>query len=339
MIINYWKHNKGVLKLRLPVCKISSYNNIVGTIFYDTSSNRFIDDKVRIQRILPVQDFASCITMTNNLCTVVGKDYSTGNYIVCFGDNFLYSLDKESLYKYRLTNIKICKDNRFRCIDGKLEDLSYLFPDKKIEFLDEKSSIQESSLGVARKFVAKYNNKLCVVKFSKLRNNMDLINEIKYYKLAQILGVSCCKVHLSKYFGKMCCISEFRYNINKDVFNSFKVLGGNPMKIYQNLSSKDKMKFDKLMVLDYIVEQQDRHMSNIALCNDKLYPSFDNGECLRVGSVGYFSSNFRTYVERLDSEYIKGLFRSIDINRIKGVLSNNEEYDLVVNNMKRLGLV
>ena len=50
----------------------------------------------------------------NNTVTVVGKDYSNGNYIVCFGDNMLYSLRKRELRKYKMTNIYVEKlDKRY----------------------------------------------------------------------------------------------------------------------------------------------------------------------------------------------------------------------------------
>ena len=58
--------------------------------------------------------------------------------------------------------------------------------------------------------------------------------------------------------------------------------------ILKSLSDKDKWIFDKYMLLDYILLQEDRHYSNLAVVNNRLYPLFDNGECLGIGSIGYF---------------------------------------------------
>lgn len=58
------------------------------------------------------------------------------------------------------------------------------------------------------------------------------------------------------------------------------------------------------MGLDYIMSQQDRHMSNIALLNRGMYPLFDNGECLGIGTIGFFSQNYRIYMERKSSHML-----------------------------------
>lgn len=327
--------------MEIPVYKLAQYGVILGTVFYDTKTNKFVDKMAIVDRDLPIQDYLSCEVVCNNTVTVVGKDYSNGDYIVCFGDNMLYSLRKRELRRYRMTNIKVSRDDKFICIDGKYEDLSYLFPDKNIEFLGMSVYSQESSLGVAKKFTATYKDNICIVKFSKLSSQKDLYNEIKYFKLAKLFGVDCCTVRLSTYFGKKCCISELSYDPTKDVFKSFKSTGRNPMEIYKSFSKEERIKFDKLMILDYMVEQQDRHMSNIAVCNGRLYPTFDNGECLGIGGIGYFSRNFRNYVEKLDKGYIRSIFScpSTVKSKIARVLQDKDEQIMIFRNMRKVGLL
>ena len=318
--------------MSIPVCYISQYGRIIGTCDFD--GTKFIDNKSTsiLNRKLPVQDYISCeIIDESNICTVVGRDNK--EYIVCFGDNALYRVDRETLSKYNVSNAIIKNGKLF--ITDKVEDLGYRFPDKKIVFNAKFKEIKQSSIGIARKFYGKYNKRYCVVKFSKQSNNRDIQNEIKYYEIASILGVKCCRVVYSRYDNKDCCISFFEYDKNKDVFSSFKKLNKPIEQIYKSLSKDEKIEFDKMMILEYILSQQDRHYSNIALLNDKMYPLFDNGECLGVGSIGFFSENYRKYVRRLDRNYIKQIIDFSKLHQIKNIL-NPDEVKLVQSNIKEL---
>ena len=314
----------------IPVSIITKYGVPIMTCVFDTSSNKFTDSNTIFKdRRLPFQDYMSCELSTLSTATVVGKDYKNGNFIVCFGDNFLFSITKDNLLKYYLSNITVTKDGRFLCKDGKLNDLGYLFPDKNIQFIGNLKEIQVSSLGLARKFYARYKSNNCIVKFSK-NNGVDLDNELIYFRLAKILGVPCCNIIKSVYNNKDCCISYLHYNINKDCFISFKNTGLSLESIILSLSNKSRIDLDKILLLDYLVNQQDRHMSNIALCNNEIYPTFDNGECFNIGSIGLYSQNFRVYVERLNKNYLKSLL-SFDFNKIKSVLDINRFNIFMIN--------
>lgn len=324
----------------IPVCYISSYGHITGTVYYDNVCLRFIDSQNISNRHLPVQDYLNCSIVNNNICTIVGKNYKYNTYAVCFGDNFIYEVTRDVLLKYNVSNIKFSKDNKIICLDGKLPDFSDFFPNRSIKFEGLFKDTQASSLGLARKFFAKYNNSYCIVKFSKRSDDLDLLNEEVYYKVSEILGVSCCKAKITKYYNKQCVISVFNYDKDKDLFKSFKSTGLSIQDIYNRFSSNDKIMFNKMMLLDFILSQQDRHMSNIAICNNNLYPLFDNGECLGLGSISYFSQNFRKYVLNLDKKYIRDIFhidnKKLDI--ISKVIGNDLFSSIVVPNLKELRL-
>lgn len=318
--------------MNIPVCYISGSNT--GIITFD--GKHFVDNTCisNINRELPNQDYMTCeVYNPNNICTIVGRD--NRDYIVCFGDNALYRLNRASMNKYRLSNAVI-KNGRLTLID-KVDDLGYRFPDKKIVFGGRLSDTRQSSIGIARKFYGTYEGKLCIIKFSKWSNNKDLINEVKYYKIASILGVRCCKAFLSKYDDKLCCLSFFEYNQSKDMFSSFKKLNKSDSEIYESLSKQEKIEYDKMLLLDYLLLQQDRHKSNIALLNNKMYPLFDNGECLGLGAIGYFSENYRVYVKRLPKSYIKQLIDFKKINQVYKML-DKAELELVNNNIKELNI-
>lgn len=315
----------------IPVCYIEQYGNIIGTYEFDGVSFKDNIGNSIIKRNLPVQNITSCIIINADICTLVGRD--SRHYIVCFGNNSLYRVTREELNKYKISNAVI-KNGRLIVTD-KLFELGHRFPDKNIGFSNVLTNIKQSSIGVARKFYGTYNGHKCIVKFSKRKDNKDIKNELKYYKIAKILNIKCCRVYYSKYDNRECCISIFEYSTDNDIWSSFKKLNKPIEKIYNTLSRSDKQEFDKMLILDYLLSQQDRHYSNIALINDKIYPLFDNGECLGIGSIGQFSQNYRKYVQRLPKEYIKQL---IDFRKLDEIykLLNTYEINIVKKNIKEL---
>ena len=292
--------------MQIPVANLTRYGAIVGSVLYDTVENRFTDSNTVCKRSLPVQDYLDCTVNNNSCITVVGEIPARNMYVCCFGDNFCYELREPYLRKFTISNMKLDHENRLQCMDGKLDDLSYLFPDDRIEFVSLFWGSNQSSKGIARKFSARYNGKLCIVKFTK-GNNEDLDNELRYKQICDLLGVNCCQVYVSEYYGKKCAVSVYAYG-KEDIYISFKNLNRTVEQIVSSFSPEDKRMFDKYLLLDYILLQQDRHYSNLAVVNNGLYPLFDNGECLGLGSISSFSRNFRTYIERLDRNYLKSLF-------------------------------
>lgn len=284
----------------IPVAYITNYGgNPIGCVAYNTDTHKFNDTDISLAKgaILPIQDYLSC-EVKGLYATIVGKNYK--EYVCCFGDNMLYSLSKEQLSHYKLTNVKITKDNRLICRQGKMQDLSYLFPDKRIQFVRLSRELQNSSIGIAKKFYAKFNGKDCLIKFSKGNEN-DLINEVLYYKVGKILNIRVCKAILTQYNGKNCIASIFEYDKKKDSYLSFKNTNKTLGDIRNSFCESDKLEFDKALILDYLLSQQDRHLSNLAIVNGRFYPLFDNGECLGLSPISYFSNRFRQYIERMDN--------------------------------------
>lgn len=293
---------RGCVVMLIPVAKVLNREMYV---VYNTDTNQFDDiSGIIYNRQLPVQDYMSCCVYNHaNLCTIIGKVGK--DYVVNLGDNQAYLIDRDVLNGYSVTNAKIDSLGRLRCMD-KLVDLSYLFPDMGIKFLGVLNQQQKSSIGQAKKFFCAYKGQLACCKFSK-SNGQDLANEVLIYKTCKLLGVKCCRTVKVVYNGKPAILSFYDYRPDKDIFMSFKQCGKSISEIYDSLSKQDKMEFDKMMLLDYITLQQDRHMSNLAIKNGGIYPLFDNGDCMGVGGVGYFSAELRRYVERLDKQYVRHL--------------------------------
>jgi hypothetical protein len=336
----------------IPVAYIARYGNLFSCVVYNTDTNKFQDCNnldIANNIKLPIQDYFSLETVNNGIITIVGKNKS--EFVVCFGDAMLYTLNKRQVLKYNISNAKLSKDNRIICKQGKMPDLSRLFPDNRIKFIGFSGNSNNSSLGEAKKFNALFSNKRCIIKFSK-GNTDDLINEVIYYKISKIINVKVCNAVLTKYGGKPCVASIFEYGLT-DCFKSFKnitnVQDDYTLTVEQNISSKigsivkslskqSEREFMKALILDYLLGQQDRHLSNLAIKNNEFYPLFDNGECLGLGYYSLWSDCFRRVVERWDKGTIKTLvpINKEQYNQILKIIKDKNKIQVFKENYKKL---
>lgn len=324
----------------IPVCHIVRRGTKCGTVSYDTEGNQFLDSAMVEDRSLPVQDYMSCEVTSDNMCTAVGVCSNTGMYVVCFGDNMLYAVTAEQLNNYNITNVREKIGGVRWCARRGLPDLSSLFPEAGLSFVDVNNLPQQATAGVSRKFFGIYKGTPCVVKVS--RGGPDVRFEELYYKIGTALGIPVCPAKTIIYGGKECSLSLYQYDMTKDVFVPFKQLGKSTSEIYANLEYEDKVTLDKMLLLDYLMSQEDRHAYNLALCNGKMYPLFDNGSCLGIGAISMQSEAYRAYIDRLK---ITGRLNDLGIcltddllTEIKQIFSDNELFNKFMINARRLDL-
>ena len=114
----------------------------------------------------------------------------------------------------------------------------------------------------------------------------DAESEIAVYLLAKRLGVPCCPAY---YADKDTVFSTFQYDFSKEYIVHFRRLfeGARSENEYQNLVSarpQYKDNIAKMILLDFITRQDDRHLSNIAIKisgqEESFYPLYDNGRSL-----------------------------------------------------------
>ena len=114
----------------------------------------------------------------------------------------------------------------------------------------------------------------------------DVESEIAVYHLAEALGVPCCP---AKRVDKDNIFSAFLYDFSKEYVVHFRRLfdGARGSNEYQNLLSvrpKFKDSIAKMILLDFITRQDDRHLSNFAIKlsggEESFYPLYDNGRSL-----------------------------------------------------------
>jgi hypothetical protein len=114
----------------------------------------------------------------------------------------------------------------------------------------------------------------------------DVESEVAVYLLAQKLGVPCCPAHR---VDKDNVFSAFLYDFTKEHIVHFRRLfnGARSTNEYQNLvSARPQYRDDiaRMILLDFITRQDDRHLSNVAVKTsvegESFYPLYDNGRSL-----------------------------------------------------------
>ena len=114
----------------------------------------------------------------------------------------------------------------------------------------------------------------------------DVESEIAVYLLAQKLGIPCCPAYR---VDNDTVFSAFLYDFSKEYIVHFRRLfdGQRSENEYQNLISvRPQYKDDiaRMILLDFITRQDDRHLSNIAIKmsgkKESFYPLYDNGRSL-----------------------------------------------------------
>ena len=114
----------------------------------------------------------------------------------------------------------------------------------------------------------------------------DVESEVAVYLLAQKLGVPCCPAYRT---DKDTVFSAFHYDFSTEYIVHFRRLfnGSRSGNEYKNLIAvRPQYKDDiaRMILLDFITRQDDRHLSNIAVKvtkgGESFYPLYDNGRSL-----------------------------------------------------------
>lgn len=114
----------------------------------------------------------------------------------------------------------------------------------------------------------------------------DAESEVAVYLLAKKLGVPCCPAYKA---DKDTVFSAFLYDFSKEYIVHFRRLfdGSRSNNEYKNLVNVRPQYRDdiaRMVLLDFITRQDDRHLSNIAIKvtekGESFYPLYDNGRSL-----------------------------------------------------------
>ena len=131
-----------------------------------------------------------------------------------------------------------------------------------------------------------YNEKYGIYKQRISPLTTDVESEIAVYLLAKELGIPCCPAHR---VDEKTIFSTFLYDFREEYLVHFRRLfeGERTSNEYLNLTSirpQFTNSIIKMIVLDFITRQDDRHLSNIAIKitgdTESFYPLYDNGRSL-----------------------------------------------------------
>lgn len=171
--------------------------------------------------------------------------------------------------------------------DESMQDVvTDVFESVFVQKLDMQGDSIDTPEGYNIKRYGVYNGKYGIYKQRISPLATDLESEIAVYKLAEVLGVPCCSAYK---IDENTMFSEFEYDFSKEYIVHFRRLfdGKRGENEYENLIKlRPQFKKDiiKMILLDFITRQDDRHLSNMAIKinenGESFYPLYDNGRSL-----------------------------------------------------------
>lgn len=271
-------------------------------------ARHFIDEQTfnRLKYKLSVFDKNKIALYSNGTCvrnsvTVLARYYYSSRkevkYFVCDDNLNKISMSKQDIQRAYSTksfsNIRVCSDGSIRALSGSipfLQNASNLMTDNTVIKLGGINEITPGLMGVSKKFFGKRvsDGKVGCVKFELFPNSYDIRNEVLAYKLGKLLNFDVVEATFEKFDGSNCIISIYNYDMRTEKISSLKSEIGtdnfharfNKNWFIKNKSREAFEKFMQMVMLDLMMHQTDRHISNIAFKGDQLYSLYDNGRAL-----------------------------------------------------------
>ena len=166
-----------------------------------------------------------------------------------------------------------------------------------------------------------------------------------------MLGIDCCQAWLVNSKDDILAFSKFEYNFAKEyIVHARRFFKENERteNEYKNLISKFpefKTDIQKMIIIDFITRQTDRHLSNLAILYNKtgksFYPLYDNGRSLfhedseelinkAVNDIVLYSSEFGPVGTYFD--YIQDISKEEDIKSLVNLsIQKDKIYDIYKN--------
>lgn len=163
----------------------------------------------------------------------------------------------------------------------------------------------------------------------------DIESEVAVYELSKILGVKCCPAWLVPNRNDTIAFSKFEYNFAEEYIihaRRFFREGERTENEYKNLINKlpaFKIDIQRMIILDFVTRQTDRHLSNLAVLLNRngayLYSLYDNGRSLfhedserfineAINNIELYSSEFGPVGTYFD--YVQDISKDINIKKL-----------------------
>lgn len=203
-----------------------------------------------------------------------------------------------------------------------------------INFFDDRDLIY-SPEGENVKYYSQNQGALGIVKERLNSFSTDVESELAVYRLGSLMGVRCCEVRLVNGKKGVACFSKFEYNfLSEYIIHVRRLFADNERtdNLYQDLCNKlPEFKDDirRMILLDFVTRQDDRHLSNVAVkvSDDEVsfYPLYDNGRSLffeddetlvaaSLENIEMYSTNFGQAGTYYD--YAKQICREVDVSSL-----------------------
>ena len=290
---------------------------------------------------------------SNVLYTLLGKIVLNGEkcYLLIGNNDAYIKLSELDVLKLnrcgKIVNV-VNSDKLVRLRTGQIPKLSVNRVRNKKDTVVKISDIgtDTPSPGVAKKFIGRdvKTGLTGVVKYTVVPSRNDNINEVLYNHLGKLLGVNVCGAMPVIYSGDdNWVLSVFEYNRETESISSCRrIFGTNDFYGRFNVKNINKMfgkdavdNFNRMVILDSIAFQEDRHISNFSFIKDDLYALYDNGRCL-------FWDKTDSVVNDLSKGDILSLIPTNEhgygINYIIDMLGYNECRRLITNNVSKSDL-
>lgn len=175
----------------------------------------------------------------------------------------------------------------------------------------------------------------------------DVESEQAVYELANLLGVDCCPAYI---VDKDTVFSEFLYDFSEEYIVHFRRLAddilrtGNEFRNLLAMRPQYQKEIIKMICLDFITRQDDRHLSNIAVKiakgGESFYPLYDNGRSLFYDeteeTVKKAVKDFKTYATSFGPEgtyfdYINEIAESgVDFSRLLNLKIKKKDVERIL---------
>lgn len=309
--------------------------------FFNTETGSFGEQPYREVpecKYLSVLDGLTLYKQDNDTCCLLGK---FGQFYVVTLDclNIQY-LSKIDLLKHTPVNYSVTRDYRVVPKGFKMQDLSHLFANDT--FCATSFVSKTYSAGQQRKFFGYdiQTGRHGVIKYPLCAGSKDITYEVVYFLIGKQLGLPVCEAKLGVCCGKSCVLSVYEYDTT-DMWESFASYMTrynllNEFEVAQKLNQFEL--FCCYLLLDYVCNQADRHSRNLAVCNNNIYPLYDNGRAF-TNSIGHASNTYRMVLERNFKQWYNQYKRvSICFDKLKRLNAVQfwDEMQIIQQNVKRL---
>lgn len=345
--------------MKIATNVIVEHGTIVAVTFYNTHTLEFEEERVEdiryknwYNRLPMIDGFTMAVVKNPGRCTIIGRDIDM--IVISSGMRDITKIKESQVFKCQPVNLRIERRKGERTLvinEGKIPDLHRVFENNTFEVCEYLNNMLGSSGGMQRKYYGykKGTQTYGIIKYPLMRGSKDIEYEVLYKKVGDVLGVPVVRAIMGEYNKEKCVLSVFEYDKTSDNFITlYRYMRNNKLSVDDVIEQlKDgKETYIKYMIMDYIMVQEDRHFRNIAICNNRLYPLYDNGRCLGNGVIGTISKGNRNLVERNIKEWSKEYpWVSQALGRIKDVEyvieletgdKNSKEYEMIERNMCRL---